>query len=81
MDYIMTDDELEKLVEEIEEFIVDKVKDHKLTILNLTAVYLSRIALIAVEYKSQKEFTYLLNSVAESVEELTREEKQKVTLQ
>ena len=77
----MTDEELEKLVVEIEDFIVSKVQDNKLTILNLTAVYLSRIALLSVDCKMQKEFVYLLNSVAHSVEELTAEEQQKVTLQ
>jgi hypothetical protein len=77
----MTDIELEELVEEIEEFIVTKVQTHKVTILNLTAIYLSRIALLSVECNMQKDFTYLLNSVADSVDELSREEKQKVTLQ
>jgi hypothetical protein len=77
----MTDDELEKLVVEIEDFIVTKVQSNKLTILNLTAVYLSRIALLSVDCGMQKEFVYLLNSVAHSVEELTAEEQQKVTLQ
>jgi hypothetical protein len=77
----MTDAELEKLVVEIENFIVSKTKSHKLTILNLTAVYLSRIALLSVECGMQKDFVYLLNSVAHSVEELTTEEHQKVTLQ
>jgi hypothetical protein len=77
----MTDDELEKLVVEIEDFIVSKTQSHKVTILNLTAVYLSRIALLSVECRMQKEFVYLLNSVSHSVEELTQEENQKVTLQ
>jgi hypothetical protein len=77
----MTDDELEKLVVEIEDFILKNIQSGKLTILNLTAVYLSRIALLSVECKMQKDFVYLLNSVAQSVEELTQEEKQKVTLQ
>ena len=77
----MTDDELTKIVEEIEDFIVNKTQSHKLTILNLTAVFLSRIALLSVECKMQRDFTYLLNSVASSVEELTTEESQKVTLQ
>jgi hypothetical protein len=77
----MTDDELEKLVVEIEDFIVSKTQSHKVTILNLTAVYLSRIALLSVDCGMQKEFVYLLNSVAHSVEELTQEENQKVTLQ
>jgi hypothetical protein len=77
----MTDDELTKIVEEIEDFIVNKTQSHKLTILNLTAVFLSRIALLSVECKMQRDFTYLLNSVASSVEELTAEESQKVTLQ
>jgi hypothetical protein len=77
----MTDDELTKIVEEIEDFIVNKTQSHKLTILNLTAVFLSRIALLSVECKMQRDFTYLLNSVASSVEESTQEEHQKETLQ
>jgi hypothetical protein len=81
----MTDDELAKIVEEIEEFIINKTQSHKVTILNLTAVFLSRIAsriaLLSVECKMRRDFTYLLNSVASSVEESTQEEQQKETLQ